>query len=183
MVAIRSVSASSATRRALGGRLHAEVSAVGDSFVVTDAQSENGITLNGEACLEARLVHGDVIGINKFLLRFSNHALEVPENLEAVPLQDGAAAKPKDDQPTVHLDEGSAQALAEEAKRRIARQRAELLARGGESLGPPPESVLPTRRASLRWVESVGPSRPVGVWVGGMALGLALIVGLLALAL
>src|SRR5690606_35839787 len=52
-------------------RLHAAIEAVGDSFVLRDCDSQNGITLNGEPCREGRLVHGDMIGINKFLLRFS----------------------------------------------------------------------------------------------------------------
>ena len=65
-------------------RLHATIEAVGDSFVLRDCDSENGLTLNGEPCREGRLVHGDIIGLNKFLLRFSNQALEVPSGLKPV---------------------------------------------------------------------------------------------------
>src|SRR5690349_23951722 len=66
-------------------RLHATIEVVGDSFVLRDCDSENGITLNGEPCREGRVVHDDIIGINKFLLRFSNQALEAPTNLQAKP--------------------------------------------------------------------------------------------------
>ena len=74
--------------------------------------SQNGITLNGEPCREGRLVHGDIVGMNKFLLRFSNQALEAPTNLKA-DADKPRANRPKDVQRTVHVDAEAAQQLAE----------------------------------------------------------------------
>ncbi|MEY2933744.1 MAG: hypothetical protein RL033_4493, partial [Pseudomonadota bacterium] len=78
-------------------RLHGSIEVVGDSFVLRDCDSQNGLTLNGEPCREARLVDGDTIGLNKFLLRFSNAELHVPCNLQPEPEQ---AERPKDVQRT-----------------------------------------------------------------------------------
>jgi hypothetical protein len=161
-------------------RLHASVDVVG-SFVVRDCESQNGITLNGEPCREGRLVHGDMIGLNKFLLRFSNHTLEVPENLESdrVPHAD----QPKEVQRTMHMEPEEAQALADAAKQQIARKRAELAARDGDSL-PPLQTAEPARpRVSLRWEEPAGSGYPMHVVVGVLVLGAAVVAGLLAIAL
>src|SRR5262245_19202686 len=103
-------------------RLHAVIEVIGDSFVLRDCESQNGITMNGEPCREGRLVNGDIIGLNKFLIRFSNETLEVPANLKAQS-EKAQRERPKDVQRTMHLDANAAQALAERAKRQIARQR------------------------------------------------------------
>jgi predicted component of type VI protein secretion system len=161
-------------------RLHASIEAIGDSFVVRDCESHNGITLNGEPCREGRLVHGDIVGLNKFLLRFSNHALEAPTNLKSDPNIERANA-PKDVQKTMHVDPEEAQALAEAARQQISRQRAELAARGGESLPAldmPPQPVRP--RVSMRWEEVPGSGIPLRVVVAALLVGGALLVGLLA---
>ncbi len=155
-------------------RLHASVEVVGDSFVLRDCQSQNGITLNGEPCREGRLVHGDVIGVNKFLLRFSNETLEVPANL-APPSGKPAAERPKDVQRTMHLDADAAHAFAERAKQQIARQRA---GSAGESL-PPLQSSAPPERESIGWEEPAGGGASLPMLVGAaVALG-ALIAALL----
>jgi pSer/pThr/pTyr-binding forkhead associated (FHA) protein len=161
-------------------RLHAAVEAVGDSFVLRDCDSENGITLNGEPCQEGRLVHGDMIGMNKFLLRFSNQALEVPSNLQRE-ADKPKAARPKEVQRTVHLDADSAQALAEVAKQHIARQRAELAARGGDSLHamPAPERPRPPPAEPMQWEEPAGSGTSMAMFVGALVLGGALIAALL----
>jgi hypothetical protein len=142
-------------------RLHSTIEVVGDSFVLKDCGSQNGMTLNGEPCREARLVDGDTIGVNKFLLRFSNAELAVPANLEAQP-DEPKAERPKDVQRTVHLGAAAAQALAERAKEQIARQRAERAARGDESLSPAQKVVKPLERVPLRKEEDDEPDAGVG---------------------
>ena len=162
-------------------RLHAAIEAVGDSFVLRDCESQNGITLNGEPCREGRLVHGDMIGVNKFLLRFSNQALEVPTNLQTE-LDKPKAARPKEVQRTVHLDANSAQALAEAARAHVARQRAALAARAGESLPeiPMPERPPPTApKPDLEWEEPESAGASMAMFVGALVLGGALIAALM----
>jgi len=161
-------------------RLHAAIEAVGDSFLLRDCDSQNGITLNGEPCREGRLVHGDIVGMNKFLLRFSNQALEAPTNLKA----DGdkpRANRPKDVQRTVHVDAEAAQQLAEMAKQHIAKKRAELAALGGESLPPQqkPERPAPPASEPMQWEEPAGSGTSVAMWVGAVVLGGALLAALL----
>jgi pSer/pThr/pTyr-binding forkhead associated (FHA) protein len=162
-------------------RLHATLDVVGDSFVLRDCKSENGITLNGEPCREGRVVHGDIIGINKFLLRFSNQALEAPTNLQERPAKP-PQSRPRDVQRTMHVDREAAQGLVELAKQQIARQRAESAARGGES-APPPANPEPSRKHEpMRWEEPEGSSRQsVAMFVGAMLLGGALIAGLMSI--
>lgn len=163
-------------------RLHAAVEVVGDSFVLRDCESQNGITLNGEPCRAGRLVHGDMIGVNKFLLRFSNEALAVPENLETAsecPLP----ARPKDVQRTMHLDANSAQALAEFAKKQIARQRALLAAQDGQPLPPLPSSSPPRASEPMEWEEPEGAGLSIPVLIGSLLVGGALIAGLLSFVL
>jgi len=161
-------------------RLHAAIEAVGDSFVLRDCESQNGITLNGDPCQEGRLVHGDMIGLNKFLLRFSNQALDVPSNLQT-DAEKPKAARPKEVQRTVHLDADSAQALAEVAKQHIARQRAELAARGGDSLHamPAPERPRPPPAEPMQWEEPAGSGTSMAMFVGALVLGGALIAALM----
>ena len=150
-------------------RLHAAIEVIGDSFVLRDCDSENGITLNGDPCREGRLVHGDIIGLNKFLVRFSNETLEDPANLPAKPAH-GPGSRPRDVQRTMHVDRNAAQALMDSAKRQIARQRA-------ESAGQPPAPEADAevaRRDSLGWEEPDG-QRPSLAVVGALLLGGALI--------
>ncbi len=142
-------------------RLHSTIEVVGDSFVLRDCGSQNGMTLNGEPCREARLVDGDTIGLNKFLLRFSNAELAVPDNLEAQPASP-QAERPKDVQRTVHLGAAAAQALAERAKEQIARQRALRAARGDESLAPDQQVIKPVERTPVRRQDDDEPEEGVG---------------------
>ena len=161
-------------------RLHATIEVVGDSFILRDCDSENGLTLNGEPCREGRLVHGDMVGLNKFLLRFSNPALEDPANLPAKPAK-APAARPRDVQRTMHVDAEAAKALADLAKQQIAKQRAEMAARGGESVPP---SATPERKASpepLAWEEPEASRSSIGMLVGALLVGGALIAGFLAI--
>jgi pSer/pThr/pTyr-binding forkhead associated (FHA) protein len=158
-------------------RLHATIEVVGDSFVLRDCGSENGLTLNGEACREGRLVHGDVLGLNKFLLRFSNQALEVPTNL-APASEKAQVDAPKDVQRTMHVDADAAKAFIERAKQQIARQRAEAAARGGDSL-PPLSSPPPAARQSLGWEESASSGLSMPVLFGAVLVGGAMIAALL----
>lgn len=160
-------------------RLHAVVEAIGDSFVVRDCDSENGLTLNGEPCREGRLVHGDLIGLNKFLIRFSNQELEAPANLGLEPARP-RPDRPKEVQRTMHLDSTSAQALAELAKQQVARQRAALAANGGDSV-PPVQRAEPPKRTRPPNGEEASASRPalstyVALLVGGALLALLLFV-------
>jgi predicted component of type VI protein secretion system len=160
-------------------RLHATIEVIGDSFVLRDCDSENGITLNGEACREGRVVHGDIVGINKFLLRFSNQALEAPHNLQPAKPQQN---RPRDVQRTMHVDREAAQGLVQLAKQQIARQRAESAARGGESAPPPAAPELARAPEPLRWEEPEGASRQsLAMFVGAMVLGGALIAGLFSI--
>jgi pSer/pThr/pTyr-binding forkhead associated (FHA) protein len=160
-------------------RLHAAIEVLGDSFVVRDCESENGITLNGEPCREGRLVHGDMIGLNKFLLRFSNQTLEGPVNLQ--PRSEKRGGQPREVQRTMHVDALAAQALVAAAKKQIERQRAELAARGGESsaLHPMPERPRPPEALSGREPEQ--PGRSLRLLAGAAAIAIALIAILLAL--
>ena len=157
-------------------RTHAAIEVVGDSFVLRDCDSENGITLNGEPCREGRLVHGDMIGLNKFLVRFSNEMLEDPANLPAKP-EPSHASRPRDVQRTMHVDREAAQALVDSAKRQIARQRGETS--GRDTL--PPAARADTRRGgdSLGWEEAEGSGVSLATFVGAVVLGGALIAGLL----
>lgn len=163
-------------------RLHAAIEAVGDSFLLRDCDSQNGITLNGEPCREGRLVHGDIVGMNKFLLRFSNQALEAPTNLKA-DADKPRANRPKDVQRTVHVDAEAAQQLAEMAKQHIAKKRAELAALGGDSLPPQPKPERPAPAAGpMQWEESASAGATgvtVAMWVGAVVLGGALLAALL----
>ncbi len=162
-------------------RLHATIEAVGDSFVLRDCESQNGLTLNGEPCRDGRLVHGDMIGLNKFLLRFSNQALDVPTNLKAEN-DKPRANRPKEVQRTVHVDADAAQQLAEIAKQHIAKKRAELAALGGESLPPQPKPERPSPPAApapMQWEEGESSQHSVAMWVGALVLGGALIAALL----
>ena len=163
-------------------RLHAAIEAVGDSFLLRDCDSQNGITLNGEPCREGRLVHGDIVGMNKFLLRFSNQALEAPTNLKA-DADKPRANRPKDVQRTVHVDAEAAQQLAEMAKQHIAKKRAELAALGGDSLPPQQKPERPAPAAEpMQWEESAGAGptgATVAMWVGAVVLGGALLAALL----
>jgi predicted component of type VI protein secretion system len=163
-------------------RLHATLEVVGDSFVLRDEGSQNGLTLNGEPCREGRVVNGDMIGVNKFLLRFSNHDLEVPSNLQTNAQKPRAA--PKEVQRTMHLDATAAQALTELAKQQVARKRAELAASGGESLPPFPKPVAPpaARSEALDWEEPSGPGVSMQMFVGGLLVAGAVIGGLLWIA-
>jgi predicted component of type VI protein secretion system len=160
-------------------RLHAAIEVIGDSFVLRDCESQNGITLNGEPSREGRLVHGDMIGLNKFLLRFSNQTLDVPTNLQTES-QKPPATLPKEVQPTMDIDADAAQALAASAKEQIARQRAEFAARGGESLPPQTKPERARPRVSLRWEEPAGPGLSLTMVVGVIVAG-ALIAGLLSI--
>jgi pSer/pThr/pTyr-binding forkhead associated (FHA) protein len=160
-------------------RLHAAIEAVGDSFVLRDCDSQNGITLNGEPCREGRLVHGDIVGLNKFLLRFSNQALEAPVNLKA-DADKPRANRPKEVQRTVHVDAEAAQQLAEMAKQHIAKKRAELAALGGESLPPQPKPERPAAGPEpMQWEEASSSGPSVAMWVGALVLGGALLAALL----
>jgi predicted component of type VI protein secretion system len=160
-------------------RLHATIEVIGDSFVLRDCDSENGITLNGEPCREGRVVHDDIIGINKFLLRFSNQALEAPHNLQPAKPQQN---RPRDVQRTMHVDREAAQGLVQLAKQQIARQRAESAARGGESAPPPAAPELARPPEPLRWEEPEGaPRQSLAIFVGAMVLGGALVAGLLSI--
>lgn len=164
-------------------RLHASIEAVGDSFVVRDLESHNGFTLNGEPCHEGRLVHGDILGLNKFLLRFSNDSLEAPKNLKSSP-DLGRSDAPKEVQRTMHVGPEEAKALAEIAKQQIERQRAERAARGDVSMAQiePPPTPAERPRVSLRWEEAEASGIPVRVVVGALLVG-GVIAGLLAFAL
>ena len=163
-------------------RLHATIEVIGDSFVLRDCDSQNGITLNGEPSREGRLVHGDTIGLNKFLLRFSNQTLDVPANLKTES-EKPQATLPKEIQRTMEIDASSVQAFADRAKEQIARQRAELAARGGESLPPftKPEPARPP--VSLHWEEPAGSGPSLAMLVGVLIAGGALIAGLLSIVL
>ena len=160
-------------------RLHAAIEAVGDSFLLRDCDSQNGITLNGEPCREGRLVHGDIVGMNKFLLRFSNQALEAPTNLKT-DADRPRANRPKDVQRTVHVDAEAAQQLAEMAKQHIAKKRAELAALGGESLPPQQKPERPASAPQpMQWEDPAGSGPSVAMWVGAVVLGGALLAALL----
>ncbi len=161
-------------------RLHAAIEVIGDSFVLRDCESQNGITLNGDPSREGRLVHGDMIGLNKFLLRFSNQTLDIPTNLQTES-QKPPATLPKEVQPTMDIDPDAAQALADSAKEQIARQRAELAARGGESLPPLTKAERARPRVSLRWEEPAGPGLSLATVVGVVIVAGALIAGLLSI--
>lgn len=162
-------------------RLHATIEAVGDSFVLRDCQSQNGITLNGEPCREGRLVHGDVIGLNKFLVKFSNETLEAPMNLEPAP-ESAKESRPRDVRRTMHVDPDTAQALVALAKKQIARQRAEST---GQPVPPPAPSEAPP--IISKDVEEEEPfseppgalKKSVAVMVGVMLIGGALIAALI----
>jgi predicted component of type VI protein secretion system len=159
-------------------RLHAAIEVVGDSFVLRDCGSQNGMTLNGDPAREGRLVHGDIIGLNKFLLRFSNEELEVPANLKAASDAEHAHV-PRDVQRTMLLGADAAQALAERAKQQIARQRAERAARGGQSLPPLPSGREPRPRPSPRADEAEESGSSVVAWIGAVVVGSAMLAALL----
>lgn len=51
---------------------HAAIVRDGDSWAVEDLGSKNGTTVNGERITRQPLKHGDIIGIIKYQLRFSD---------------------------------------------------------------------------------------------------------------
>jgi predicted component of type VI protein secretion system len=159
-------------------RLHATIEVVGDSFVLRDCGSQNGITLNGEPCHEGRIVHGDVIGLNKFLLRFSNEALAVPADLQP-DVDKPKSGRLRDVQRTMHVDRDAAQAFVELAKQQIARQRAERAAAGDEL--PQQASERKPARAPKppEWEEPERSAQSLALLVGAVVLGSALIGALL----
>ena len=141
---------------------------------------QNGITVNGDSCERAELRHGDVIGVNKFLLRFSNQEDQVPANLLSQAPK--AAPRPKDIQRTVHLESGAVAAFAEQARQQIERQRAEMAARGGMSLGPPPEVAPPVGSGGKKPSGPAPSSRPsAALFIGGMLIGGAMVAVVLTL--
>jgi predicted component of type VI protein secretion system len=160
-------------------RLHAAIELVGRGFVLRDCDSENGVTLNGEPCREGSLADGDMIGLNKFLIRFSHQALDVAVDL---PKQsEKAHAGLRDVQRTMHVDADAAQALVDLAKQQIARQRAEKAARGAgpSPLEPPPERARPPE--PLRWEEPERAGPSLALVLGAVVVGGALIFGLLSI--
>jgi pSer/pThr/pTyr-binding forkhead associated (FHA) protein len=162
-------------------RLHASIDVVAGAFVLRDCDSQNGITLNGEPCREGPLAHGDIIGVNKFLLSFSNETEQLPTNLQPKP-EKPEASKLRDVQRTMHVDRDAAQALIERAKQQIARQRAES---APLAAAPAPASNAERARAPepLRWEEPEGQRPSLVLFVGAILIGGALIAGLLLLVL
>jgi predicted component of type VI protein secretion system len=160
-------------------RLHAAIELVGSGFVLRDCDSENGVTLNGEPCREGCLADGDMIGLNKFLIRFSHQALEVPAHLPPQSAK-AQAALPRDVQRTMHVDADAAQALVDLAKQQIARQRAEKAAGAAEPSVPRSLPERPRSPEPLRWEEPDGAGPSLALVVGAVVVGGALIAGLLA---
>lgn len=64
-------------------RTHAEIVCNRGQFIVRDAGSENGFTVNGEKTNEATLKHGDIVGINKFKVYFDEAGGVPVEMLES----------------------------------------------------------------------------------------------------
>lgn len=71
-------------------RKHAVLSYANGVFTIRDADSENGITLNGRPVKESELQYGDIVGISKFKLHFSADGGVPPEMLEPPKRRAGA---------------------------------------------------------------------------------------------
>ncbi len=160
-------------------RLHARLLVEAGRFFVVDCDSENGISVNGKTCRRAELADGDVIGINKFLLRLSNPDNAAAENLASqAPRGPG---RPKDIQQTVHLESGAVEAFAEQARQMIERQRAEMATLARSSHEPAAEPVR-APRPQLAEIASPRARRPsAALFIGGMVIGGAVVAAALLL--
>jgi pSer/pThr/pTyr-binding forkhead associated (FHA) protein len=98
-------------------RLHAKVTFDGHNFVVSDDGSSNGLCVNGKPTEFAVLKDGDLIGINKFLVRFSATGGMPPEALRA--RHPSGSGRPRDAQKTIN----AVAALREAALQQIRQQR------------------------------------------------------------
>lgn len=100
-------------------RVHARLRYDGQRFLIVDAGSRNGITVNGVRTTEAALQDGDVIGVNKFELRFSSEGGPPVDELRSP--QQAARRAPRDVFKTMTLEAKSAADLYD---RHVARRRA-----------------------------------------------------------
>jgi pSer/pThr/pTyr-binding forkhead associated (FHA) protein len=124
-------------------RHHASVVARGDDFVVLDASSANGIFVNGEACKERPLRHGDQIQVGKYTLVFIAEG-----GLTARELQDKAPEERTRAVPHLGRGENTFALSADEIDKVLAKtQQARL--DSGRPLRPPPAAPL------------VAPARPL----------------------
>lgn len=177
----RDVSANLVIDNAAVSRIHAKIGYTGGKFVLRDNASKNGLTVNGQRTREAVLREGDIIGINKFLVRFSM-AGGVPPHALARPNKSGRG-RPRDLQHTMHLDAPSRERVVETARRDIEKQRTEKeTSRSGPrlldlnpvsdraTLPPPPNDSHKLFRSSK-------------LVLSGVALGMALLAMLLVIGL
>lgn len=98
-------------------RTHALVLYVDDAYRVQDAESQNGITVNGKRVQEASLTYGDIIGIGKFEIELLKSA-HAPQNVEL--------AKPsgaRNVMRTLQMDAASSARMQEEVLAKLAAQR------------------------------------------------------------
>ncbi|MCK4739482.1 MAG: FHA domain-containing protein [Deltaproteobacteria bacterium] len=65
-------------------RNHAAIKVVGESYVLEDNESANGVSVNGEKITKKELSDGDEITIRNYILRFTSPVVELIEEAEPV---------------------------------------------------------------------------------------------------
>lgn len=113
-------------------RHHASVVARGDDFVVLDASSANGIFVNGEACKERPLSHGDQIQVGKYTLVFIAEG-----GMTARELQDKAPSERTRAVPHLGRGENTFALSADEIDKVLAKAQQSRIDSGG-AVRPPP---------------------------------------------
>jgi pSer/pThr/pTyr-binding forkhead associated (FHA) protein len=115
-------------------RIHAAVTFANGLYQVEDADSQNGITVNGNPVKSATLEYGDVIGIGKFEIEF----VQSPD----MPMETGQTFEmPKRNvMRTMQMDAGASARIRDEAIARLAAQKG--------LPAPPPRASTPRASAA-----------------------------------
>ncbi len=96
-------------------RTHAILIYVDAQYRIRDAESQNGLTVNGQRVHEAVLSYGDIIGINKFeieLLESGHYPVQVGEQPKAPAVKNVMG--------TLQMDPATAARMRDEAMAKIA---------------------------------------------------------------
>jgi len=98
-------------------RTHAVVAFTDGAFVVRDAGSQNGITVNGRKVREAPLSDGDIVGVNKFKIHFRLSG-GVPAEMLAAPTRQVGGEGGKNVVATMNVDAAAAVRMQQEFLRK-----------------------------------------------------------------
>lgn len=112
-------------------RTHAVVAYTDDRFVVRDAGSQNGISVNGRKVDEAELKDGDIVGVNKFKIHFRLTG-GVPVEMLAAPTRQVGGSGGKNVVATMNVDAAAAVRMQQDFLRK---KQAEIQARQRAAAG------------------------------------------------